>query len=179
MKLLILFGSPSVGKTTVGKVLETKTNFKLFHNHMVMDGIMHIFGVGSPAEDRLSKLVRTQIIEEAANSEMNLIFTYVWNFAKEKGKTNIDTYKHIYESHGGQVVFIELTAPLSVRVQRADSPERKRLKAHAPDASRVAQLETTHNFKSPSPFFYPNDYTRIDTTNKSPEEIAEEIKKLL
>jgi len=179
MKLLILFGSPSVGKTTVGKALEAKTNFKLFHNHMVMDGIMHIFGVGSPAEDRLSKLVRTQIIEEAANSGMDLIFTYVWNFAKEKGKTNIDIYKHAYESRDGQVVFVELTAPLDVRVRRANSPERKQLKAHAPDAERVAQLENTHNFKSPSPFFYPDNYTKIDTTNKSPEELVEEIKKLL
>lgn len=179
MKLLILFGPPSVGKTTVGKALETTTDFKLFHNHMVMDGIMHIFGVGTPAEDRLSKLVRTQIIEEAANSEMNLIFTYVWNFDKEKGKTNIDIYKHAYESRGGQVVFVELTAPLEVRIKRADSPERKRLKAHAPNAERVAQLDSSLNFKSPEPFFYPNDYTRIDTTNKSPEELAEEIKRLL
>jgi broad-specificity NMP kinase len=179
MKLLILFGSPSVGKTTVGKTLETITDFKLFHNHMVMDGIMHIFGVGTPSEDRLSKLVRTQIIEEAAESNMNLIFTYVWNFDKTKGKTNIDIYKHAYESRGGEVIFVELVAPLNIRVERAGSPERKRLKAHAPDAERVNELESLLNFKSPSPFFYPNSYTQIDTTSKSPSEIAEEIKKLL
>jgi len=179
MKLLIIFGPPSVGKTTVGKKLEELTDFKLFHNHMVMDGIMHIFGVGTPAEDRLSKLVRTQIIEEAAESKMNLIFTYVWNFGKEKGKTNIDIYKHAYESRGGQVLFVELTAPLNVRVERAASLERKQLKAHAPDAERVAQLDALHNFTSPSLFFYPDTYTQIDTTNKLPSEIAEEIKKLL
>lgn len=101
MKLLILFGSPAVGKTTIGKLIESATDFKLFHNHMVMDGIMHIFGVGTPAEDKLSKIVRTNIIEEAAENNINLIFTYVWNFDKEKGKINIDTYKKVYESHGG------------------------------------------------------------------------------
>jgi len=90
MKLLILFGPPAVGKTTIGKLIERATDFKLFHNHMVMDGIMHIFGVGTPSEDRLSKMVRTNIIEEAASQGTNLIFTYVWNFGKEKGKVNID-----------------------------------------------------------------------------------------
>lgn len=61
MKLLILFGPPAVGKTTIGKLIESTTDFKLFHNHMVMDGIMHIFGVGTPSEDRLSKIVRTEL----------------------------------------------------------------------------------------------------------------------
>ena len=95
-KLLIIFGPPSVGKTTVGKVIESKTDFKLFHNHMVMDGIMHLFGVGTSSEDKLSRIIRESVIKEAARNDMNLIFTYVWNFGKEKGKTNIDFYKNIY-----------------------------------------------------------------------------------
>jgi hypothetical protein len=179
MKLLILFGAPAVGKTTIGKLIESKTDFKLFHNHMVTDGIIHIFGVGTPSEDRLSKVVRTQIIEEAANAGIDLIFTYAWNFNREKGKINIDTYKDIYESRGGEVLFVELIAPLEVRVQRAAHPDRRHLKAHAPDPERVAYLETTLDFSSPSPFFYPEAYTRIDTANKSPEQVAQEIVTLL
>lgn len=179
MRLLVLFGPPSVGKATIGQIIESNTDFKLFHNHMVMDGIMHIFGVGTPSEDRLSKLVRTQIIEEAAEAGIDLIFTYVWNFGQEKGKVNIDTYKAIYEKHGGEVLFVELAAPLDVRVERASHPDRKRLKAHAPDANRVKQLETALNLTSPSPFFYPDAYKKVDTTNKTPEQTAQEIIGLL
>jgi hypothetical protein len=179
VKLLILFGPPSVGKTTVGQIIESKANFKLFHNHMVMDGIMHIFGVGTPSEDRLSKAVRTQVIEEAAHSNINLIFTYVWNFGREKGKINIDAYKKIYEAQGGEVLFVELTAPLDVRVDRAADPNRRRLKAHAPNAERVAQLDTSLDLVSPSPFFYTDSYTKIDTVNKTPEQIADEVITLL
>lgn len=175
MRLLILFGPPAVGKTTIGKLIESTTDFKLFHNHMVMDGIMHIFGVGTPAEDKLSKIVRTNIIQEAAKNNIDLIFTYVWNFSKDKGKINIDTYKQIYESHGGEVLFIELTAPLNVRVERANSPERHILKSNAPNADRVAHLETQLNFQSPIPFFYSESYIKIDTTDKAPEQIAQEI----
>lgn len=175
MKLLILFGPPAVGKTTVGKLVEKQTKFKLFHNHMVMDGIMQVFGVGTPSEDKLSRLVRAAILEEAADSGIDLIFTYVWNFGLPKGKQNIDRYKEIYESKGGEVVFVELTAPLQERIARATHPLRFELKRHAPDSARVANLESTHDFTSPSPFFYPDQYKRIDTTNKSPEETAAEI----
>lgn len=179
MKLLILFGPPAVGKTTIGKLLESSTGFKLFHNHMVMDGIMHIFGVGTPSEDRLSKIVRTNIIEEAASQGISLIFTYVWNFNREKGKVNIDTYKEIYESHGGEVLFIELIAPLEIRVKRAGSPDRQQTKTHAPNPERVTYLEKKLGLESPSPFFYPEAYRKIDTSNKTPEQIAKEISVLL
>lgn len=179
MKLLILFGAPAVGKTTIGKIIESETDFTLFHNHMVMDGIMHIFGVGTPSENRLSKIVRTQIIEEAADSDLNLIFTYVWNFGKEKGKINIDTYKQIYESRGGEVLFVELTAPVETRVRRADSVERRSTKAHAPDSTRVALLEETLNLTSPSPFYFPESYKKINTNDKTPDQIAREIMTLL
>jgi hypothetical protein len=175
MKLLILFGPPAVGKTTIGRIIEQKTDFKLFHNHMVMDGVMQLFGVGTPAEDRLSREFRARIIEEAANNGINLIFTYVWNFGKDKGKNNIDHYKEIYESRGGKVIFAELDAPLATRVDRAKSLDRKELKAHAPASDRVEMLEKTLNFKSPSPFFYPKTYKKFDTENRSSEALAEEI----
>lgn len=174
MKLLILFGPPAVGKTTIGKLIEQNTDFKLFHNHMVMDGVMHLFGVGSASEDKLSRLIRENIIKEAAENKINLIFTYVWNFAKEKGKTNIDAYKKIYEDNGGEVIFAELTAPIEERSLRANDPSRNKEKFYAPNKERVLILEETHNFKSPEPFFYDN-YIKINTENKAPEVIAKEV----
>jgi hypothetical protein len=177
-KLLILFGPPAVGKTAVGKILESKSDFKLFHNHMVMDGIMQLFGVGTPSEDKLSRIVRENIIKEAAESGINLIFTYVWNFGKDKGKTNIEFYKNIYESMGGQVIFVELVAPLEIRAQRAGNKDRNIEKKHAPGPQRVISLDETLNFISPEPFFFPN-YTKIDTKNKTPEEVAKEILPLI
>ena len=144
-----------------------------------MDGIMHIFGVGTPSEDRLSKIVRTNIIEEAASQGINLIFTYVWNFNREKGKINIDSYKAIYESRGAEVLFVELAAPLEVRTERAGSPDRQRAKAHAPNPERVIYLEKNLGLESPSPFFYPEAYRKIDTADKTAEQVAKEIAALL
>lgn len=79
----------------------------------------------------------------------------------------------------GEVLFVELTAPLNIRIKRAGSPERHTLKSNAPNAERVAYLEAQLNFHSPTPFFYPESYTKIDTTNKTPEQITKEIISLL
>jgi hypothetical protein len=175
MKLLILFGPPAVGKMTVGNIIEQRTDYKLFHNHAIMDSVMHIFGRGTPAEDRLSRGIREQVIDEAANSGINLIFTYVWNFSRDKGKQNIDAYKQLYESRGGSVCFVELIAPQEIRAQRAADPERYRVKAHAPTSDDIANEQQNVKYQSPSPFFYPENYLQIDTTDKRPADIAATI----
>lgn len=175
MKLLIIFGPPAVGKLSVGRLIEEQTSYKLFHNHAVMDGIMHIFGRNTPSEDRLSRLVRENVIREAAASGIDLIFTYVWNFSSDKGRQNIAAYKDIYESHGGTVRFVELTAPSDVRAARADDPARHREKPSAPKRGDILADGEASKFDSPSPFYYPEDYLRIDTVGKSPQRIAKDI----
>lgn len=174
MKLLVIFGPAAVGKATVGRIVASKTDFKLFHNHMIMDGIIDLFGIESPSENRLSKLVRKEVIKEAAESGINLIFTYAWDFGSEKGQTNISAFKEEYESRGGEVIFVELTAPLDTRLERAESPERKKTKTHAPDAKRLIYLDTIIDYQSPRPFFYEN-FTSIDTTDKNAEMVAGEV----
>ncbi len=178
MKLLILFGPPAVGKLTVGEIVEKQTDFKLFHNHMITDGLMHIFGGNSASEDKLSRLIREAVIQEAAEAGIDLIFTYVWNFLLPKGKNNIDAYKAQYESRCGEVIFVELDASREVRMQRADNPERYRIKPNTVNADDIAGY--VHNrFTSPDPFYYPENYTKIDTNDKPPQQIADEIIKIL
>ncbi len=178
MKLLIIFGPPAVGKATIGSIIEGQTDYTLFHNHMVTDGIMHIFGKTSESESRLSRLIRSEIIEEAAKMHMNLIFTYVWNFNRSGGKENIDRYKSLYEKYGGTVQFVELYAPLQERVRRADSQERWQRKFHSATGEEVEALEKEWSYTSPTPFYYPDIYTRLDAM-KPAEEVAAEIIMLL
>ena len=44
MKLLILVGSGAVGKMTVGQSIMRKTALRLFHNHMMIEPVIEIFG---------------------------------------------------------------------------------------------------------------------------------------
>ncbi|HSW80074.1 MAG TPA: hypothetical protein VLG47_04845 [Candidatus Saccharimonadales bacterium] len=174
MKLLILFGPPAVGKLTVAEILEKQTDFKLFHNHMITDGLMKIFGANSPSEDKLSRLIREAVIGEAAEAGIDLIFTYVWNFLLPKGKNNIDAYKAQYESRGGEVIFVELDASREVRMNRAEDPERYKIKPNTVNADDIAGY-VHDRFTSPTPFYFPENYFKIDTNDKSPQQVADEI----
>src|SRR5262245_41342260 len=106
-RLLIIFGPPAVGKLTVARELANITSFKVFHNHMVDDPIKNFFPYESTQLNTLSAEFRKRIIEECVKANIDLIFTYFWKFDLERGKKNIDTYKNVVESNGGEVFFVE------------------------------------------------------------------------
>ena len=73
MKLLLLFGNSAVGKMTVGQELAKITPLKLFHNHMMIEPVLEIFG--QFRGDVIHKL-RTVVLEEFGKSDQyGMIFT--------------------------------------------------------------------------------------------------------
>ena len=44
MKLVLIIGAGAVGKMTVGQELMKITNLRLFHNHMMIEPVIDIFG---------------------------------------------------------------------------------------------------------------------------------------
>ena len=44
MKLVLIIGAGAVGKMTVGQELMKITNLRLFHNHMMIEPVLEIFG---------------------------------------------------------------------------------------------------------------------------------------
>lgn len=66
MKLLILVGSGAVGKMTVGQSIMRKTALRLFHNHMMIEPVIEIFGEYNHSV--VAKLRRT-IFEEFLKTE--------------------------------------------------------------------------------------------------------------
>lgn len=176
MKLLIIFGPPAVGKFTVAQKLIESTDFKLMHNHGDIELLRPIFEFNSDSFNKVSRKIRQNIIEEAVKSNINLIFTYVWNFGKERGKNNIDAYKKIVEDEGGKVLFVELYSSLETRLERAEGESRKKHKPNAASKELLKELEGTWNMTLGTDFYYPENYLKIDNTGKSPEEVAGLIK---
>ena len=78
MKLLLLFGNSAVGKMTVGQELAKITPLRLFHNHMMIEPVLEVFG--DFRSDVIQKL-RAVILEEFSKSDhYGLIFTYMMAF---------------------------------------------------------------------------------------------------
>ena len=48
MDLVLIFGAGAVGKMTVGQELMKISDFRLFHNHMMIEPVIEIFGEYNP-----------------------------------------------------------------------------------------------------------------------------------
>ncbi len=182
MKFVIIFGPQAVGKMTVGQELEKITDLKLFHNHMTIELVFPYFSYGTPQGKRLVSLFRQEIFEEVAKSNLpGLIFTYVWAFDSKEDAEYIRKISELFTAHGGQVCYVELEADLPERLKRNRSPHRLLHKATKRNVEWSEQdlLDSMnkHQLNSVPGEFTHEHYIRINNTHKSPEEVAEAIKK--
>lgn len=182
MKFVLIFGPQAVGKMTVGQELEKITGFKLFHNHMTIELVTPFFDYSTDAGKRLVRSFRQQIFEEAAKSDMKgLIFTWVWAFNVQKDWDFVENISKIFDIKGNQMYFVELETDLNTRIERNKSPHRLE---HKPTKRNVERWEKElkdtakkYRLNSREGEVKKKNYIRIDNTNLSPDDVAEEIKK--
>ena len=181
MKLIHLFGPQAVGKMTVGQELEKITDLKLFHNHMTIDLVAHFFDYSTKEGQSLVNSFRQQIFEAVAKSSLyGMIFTYVWFFDKETDKEYVENLTKLFEEHGAEVCYVELEADLDTRLSRNVTENRLHHKAKKRDidwsTNDVISSTEKHRLNSlPGEISYPN-YLRINNTNLSAKEVAQQIK---
>ena len=177
MKLLILVGSGAVGKMTVGQSIMRKTALRLFHNHMMIEPVIEIFGEYNHSV--VAKLRRT-IFEEFLKTEREgLIFTYMWAFDQQADWDYVEHVKQIFAPYGTEFYYVELVAPQEIRLQRNVSENRLRNKASKRDieASNRRLINDDLKYRCESlpgeiPF---ENYLRIDNSLLSPQEAARRI----
>lgn len=178
MKLVIMCGSGAVGKMTVGQALMKKTGLRLFHNHMMIEPVIEIFGKYDASV--IGKL-RQVIFEEFAKSDCEgMIFTYMWAFDQQSDWDYICSVAKFFEENGAEVYWAELVASQEVRLMRNRTENRLAHKASKRNLefSEGCILQEDRQYRLESlegelPF--PN-YIKIDNTELSPEEAAERIR---
>lgn len=178
MKLLILIGNSAVGKMTVGQELAKITPFRLFHNHMMIEPVLEIFG--SFRGDVIQKL-RSVIFEEfAASDNYGLIFTFMWAFDMPSDWAYLESVKQTFGLPEDDIYYVELIAPQEVRLQRNRTENRLNNKASKRDitASDARLLRDDRNYRCeslPGEIPFPN-YLRIENAQLSAGETAQIIK---
>jgi tRNA uridine 5-carbamoylmethylation protein Kti12 len=180
MNLVIIFGPPAVGKMTVAQELAKITGIKVFHNHMTIDLLTKFFEFGSEPFTRLTKVFRHNFIEEAAKHNVDLAFSVAWDFKHPHDTEEMHTIKSSVEKHGGTVYFVELEAPLEVRLSRNKSENRLKhkdphnvqaIEKNILDWDMKYQLNSRHG-----QFPFPENYLRIDIEHLSAADAAQQIK---
>ena len=178
MKFVFLIGDAAVGKMTVGQELMKITELRLFHNHMTIEPVLEIFGKFNG--NAISRL-RDVIFEEfAASDNYGMIFTYIWAFDQPSDWESIEHVKQIFAPYNTDFYYVELVAPQAVRLQRNITQNRLVHKASKRniDVSNQRLIDTDITYRCVSnegeiPF---NNYLRIDNSNLSAEETAQQIK---
>ena len=178
MKLLFLFGNSAVGKMTVGQELTKITPLRLFHNHMMIEPVLEVFG--QFRGDVIQKL-RMVVLEEFGKTEnFGLIFTYMMAFDMPSEWEYLQRVKEALGVAEEDVYYAELVAPQDIRLARNGTENRLKHKASKRDIDasnqRLIRDDENHRMESlPGEISSPN-YIRIENTNISPEEAAQLIK---
>ncbi len=118
VRLVVIFGPPSVGKMTVGRAVTRQSGFRLFHNHAVLEPLLEVFDYGTPPFVRLLGEFRRRTIAEAAASGTDLVLTFAWALELEEDARELCDYLRPYVEAGAQVSFVELYADLETRLLR-------------------------------------------------------------
>jgi hypothetical protein len=178
MKLVLLFGDAAVGKMTVGQELAKITELRLFHNHMTIEPVIDIFGY---YDGKTILRLREVIFEEFSNStNYGMIFTYMWAFDQKSDWEYVESICSIFQKHHAEIYYVELDAPLDVRLQRNCSENRLKHKATKRDIERSNKrlLNDFEKYRCTSNEgeIQQENYIRIDNANLLPETVAKMIK---
>jgi hypothetical protein len=136
VKMVVLYGPPAVGKLTVAQELSRLTGIKLFHNHLSWNAVTAVFAWRSDPFVRVLTEFRLMVFREAAQANIDLVFTYVYSAA---ASDLIESFFAAVEAHGGTVCLVRLSAPRAVLEQHVTNESRTRV-------GKMATVEELHRY---------------------------------
>ena len=173
MKLVMIIGAGAVGKMTVGQELTKITNLRLFHNHMMIEPVLEIFGRFKG--DTILKLREVIFEDFIADAQEGMIHTFMWAFDMQSDWEYVENLAKKFD----EVYCVELIASQEVRLGRNKSENRLANKASKRDVEASnGRLLNEDRYRLVSnegevPFA---NYLRINNENISAEEAAKLIK---
>lgn len=175
--LIIVCGPQAVGKMTVAESIRDKLKYNLMINHDSIEVSDKIFGFATPAQKEFNIFFREKAFEIAIKHNVDLIFTYVCAFEMQFEKDCLTSLANKFTSNGGAFYFVELSADISVRLQRNETPRRMERKPSKRDvewskANLLSDAEN-HRLNSESDEFWFENHIKIDNSNLSHDEAAD------
>ncbi|HHX52720.1 MAG TPA: AAA family ATPase [Erysipelothrix sp.] len=174
MKLVLIFGSGAVGKMTVGQELAKQTNYRLFHNHVMIEPVIETLGY---YDATLVTELRMTLFKYVVKTNLEgLIFTCIWAFDEPSDWTTIQKVVELFD----ETYYIELIADQETRLKRNESSNRIKHKPSKRDINFSKQLilreDSKYRLVSHEGELTFKNYLRIDNTDKEPEVVASLIK---
>jgi hypothetical protein len=174
--MVLLLGPSAVGKMTVGQELAKITGYKLLTHNMVVDLLTDLFPFGTPAYGRLKRQFELALIDAAAETGTSLVFTFGLVFSAPNAREIIEELSAPYTDRGCDVSYVELAAPLDVRLARNETENRHaNKKTDWSTADQLRKLDGWGHWNSDGDFPYPERHLLIETSDLSANETARRI----
>lgn len=177
--LIVVSGPQAVGKMTIAEKIKERLGYSLMVNHDSIEVSDKIFGIGTPAQKELNKLIRKGAFDTAIQYDIDMIFTFVTAFDSPEDIEYLNNLRNMFEATGGQFYFVELEADVKTRLERNVTPHRLASKFTKNDVERSQRdlLDTMEKYRLNS-----NDgelicanHMKINNTNLEPEEVADQV----
>ena len=178
MKLVFIIGDSAVGKMTVGQELMKITNLRLFHNHMMIEPVLEIFG--SFNANTILELREIIFKNFAKSDNYGMIFTVMMAFDMQSDWDYLEHIKEIFVPYNTEFYYVELIAPQEIRLKRNETENRLIHKASKRDIEisnqRLINDDKNHRCVSDPGEITFDNYLRIDNSNIEAKDVAKLIK---
>jgi hypothetical protein len=167
-RLLFLYGPPAVGKLTVARAVAERLGFRVLHNHVTIDAVAQVLPFGTPAFWSIVGGLRRDLVAAAAQEGVDLVYTYVYAPGDEADVARI---VDAFESEGGSVTFVRLTASNEELLRRVVEVERR-------EHGKISDVETLERLMAEHDLFAAipgHDSLTIDLGVVSADQAAQQI----
>ena len=170
MILVCIYGPAASGKLTIAREVGARTGFPVFHNHLVVDMLVPVFGFGTPPFVELRERAWLDVMGRAAAEHLpGLLFTFTpERTVRHRFIGDLNTTVAVA---GGQTVFVELTCPEEELERRMENESRA-------EFGKVNSLAQYRRLRDSGAFDYPpipNTGLTIDTSTMERSESAVRI----
>ena len=177
--LIVVSGPQAVGKMTVAEKIKERLGYSLMVNHDSIEVSDKIFGMGTPAQKELNKIIRKGAFDIAIKYDIDMIFTFVTAFDSPEDIEYLNNLRSMFEATGGQFYFVELEADVKTRLERNITPHRLASKFTKNDVERSQRdlLDTMEKYRlnSNDDELICSNHLKINNTNLEPEVVADQV----
>ena len=179
--IVIITGPYAVGKMTIAECLKEKIGYNMMINHDSIEVSDKIFGFATPAQKEFNRMFREKAFETTIKYNESMIFTVATNFNEQEEFRRLDELRKQFESTGGELYFIELSASLEERLKRNVTENRLNKKKSKQDIewsnNNLINGETKYRLNSREDEYWFKNHLKINNEKLMPEEVVDIILK--
>lgn len=179
--MIFILGPIAVGKMTVGQHLAERLGYPMMHNHHSIELALQFFDFGTAGFSKISEGIREVIFDTISSTEEvnGFIFSLVLSFDIPEEWDYLDAFKQRLGSDKWDFYFVELYAPLGVRLERNKTANRLKHKESKrkieQSESHLKILDNEWVMNSRDGDVTEENYIIIDNTDKAPNEVVDII----